>query len=748
MGINLRLASSPNGTKNTIPPVNSKNFVSDFGAVGDGQRATVNITVSSGSPTLTVVGATPFDPGTVAGKTISIWNGSSYKTGVVQASPAPTSNVVTLNSNIGFTVTNSSSEILWGTDNTNALTGPSGSWRAWAQTQTNPASPPVLYVPDGNFAYFSSSANGGALHYGVMNNAKVSGISGNAANCKLMQFGNGEMRFGTDPAIVANRGYNTTQSGGNSVRLASALAGATSGSVVSYNATSADGSRFDSRITVGRVCLLACFDMQGINDSFFGYPPNSFFFEWNVIAGYNSSTGAISFQNPLTQDYKSTFPRWGLENTQFGSDQGGPFTMWVAPDGYNNRVTLENMTIDCPRNQCAVHMRYVTLNNLVMNGPGIYPTQGDVYDINNCVYTQGLEVDKMTNEVTFNGTTLTNLQQQSASPNRMILNGGSVVQLETAKYTEANNVNFTGTARLVLGVSSYGSNRRTIINSCTNIAIVQRGGVQTDDLNGTNGTSPQQNASTFYSFTAGVIRFLKTQNDSTGGTPGNTGQQNLTRAFVPGTWVLFDDKYIDQVTDVYEDGTYCYVQFANTTSFPFTTVRLKDHPCPDLTVISSTGTAPELEDLNQMPARRPAYSFIKRAYDETLTTTGTAANPVLIGALNDTDAISINVTTAYSGGGSLSWKPTRFSNQFAVWRAGAQQLLDMTINAKIPGNRVYNGATQTWSGAQSGDSLPVLQAGDWLYGSFSSPPTLSASVAGQGLGPVITYTVKCDQGIT
>lgn len=251
----------------------TKNFVSDYGGVGDGQRATVNITVTSASSTLTV-GTAIFVVGDI-GKAISIWNGSDYKNGTISGFTSST--VVTLNGAVGFTATASSSDVLWGTDNSAAFRGVSGSWMAYAQTQTNPLDIPILQIPDGSYCADIGASN--PLHFNVLNSVKVSGLSGVAANCKLMNLANGEMRFGTDPAIKPNRGYNTTQSGGNSVRLATSSAGATTASVVSYSTTAADGSTFGSRITVGRVCLLAAYDMQGLNESFFGYPPNSFFFE-------------------------------------------------------------------------------------------------------------------------------------------------------------------------------------------------------------------------------------------------------------------------------------------------------------------------------------------------------------------------------------------------------------------------------------------------------------------------------------
>ena len=730
MPINLKTSSSANGTRNAPP--NSMNLVTDFGGVGDGQRVTLTATISSGTGAFSVgAGTGNFVTGDI-GKAISIWSGSNYYFGTI--SGRSSSDAITITPNISFAISAASTEILWGTDNTNALTGVSGSWRAWAQTQTNPASPPVLYIPDGNYAYRSSSSSGGALHYGVLNNVKVSGISGTAANCKLMQFNNNEMRFGTDVAIVANRGYNTTQSGGNSVRLATTSAGATTSSVVDYNVTSNDGATWGSRVVVGRVCLLAAYDMQGIYDSFFGYPPNSFFFEWNVISAYNSGTGAITFQNPLTQEYRSTYPRWGVENTQFGSDQGGPFTMWIAPDGYNNLVTLENITVDCPRNQCAVHMRYVTLNNVTMNGPGIYPTQADLVDINNCTYTQGLEVDKMTNQVTFNNTTLTNLQQQSASPNRMIINGGSIVQLETAKYTEANNVNFTSSAKVIFGVSAFGRTDRVILNGCTNIASIQRGGASTSDLGGTSGAGSVQDASDFYVFVSGVIKFLKTDNDSAGG----QGQQNLTRMFMPGTWISFDDKYIDQVTDVYEDGTYCYVEFANTTDWPFTPVgRLKAHPCPDLTVTGCTGTALELEDLNQAPARAPAYSYSKRTYTDNASGTTVKTQPFLIGRLV---TAKYNVTV----GGSVTFNQSQFNNWTTYKTDYSTYTFQPTIGCVNTGLRTINGGS-TATGSQGTDSIPDLTATGqiWMAGSSFSGPIFSAN----STNAVISVEFITDQGI-
>jgi hypothetical protein len=711
----------------------TKNLVSDFGAVGDAQRQTVNITVTSGSATLTV-GTAVFVVGDI-GKKISIWDGNNTKTGAT-ISGFTSSTVVTLNSNFSWNSTASSSDVLWGTDNTSAFTGASGSWRAFAQTQTDTGNPPILEIPDGSYYWIGSQAAGGTVHYNVLNNPTIRSQSGNPANCKLMQGNTGELRFGTDPMIAPNAGIDAPNGLANSVRLQTASAGASSVFVVSHGT-------YGSRVVVGRSVLIAAYDMQGLNNSFFGYPPNSYFYEHNKITAYNSGTGEVTLETPLTQEYKSTYPEWGDRTTIFGSDQGGPATMWIGPDGYGFTVTVEGVTIDSPHNQSGCAMRHVVLNNCVMNGPGLYPSVNDTFTATDCVYPQQLEVDKMTGTVTWNNCTLNRLQQQSASPNRMILNGGSIQILETAKYTEANNVAFTGTAKLSIGVTSYGRAERAVINNCADIATFTGGGATLDDL---DGTATGAAASTFFTFVGGVIKILKTENDSAGG----TGQQNFTRIFIPGTWISFDNKYLDRVSDVYEDGTYCYIQFANTTDWPFTPVsRLSAHPCPDFTMNSCTGTAPELEDWNAAPARRPLWSYSKRTYVAGASAaTPQTSRPYLLGRLVTGKFTPISLYT----GASLTYSQNQFNNwplRKTDYTTYSSSSLTGIINMKVGLNttRTLLDATAP-TGSQSGDTLTdYTSVGSvWFMGASNSYPVFSANVS-NGDTPTIVVEFITDQGI-
>jgi len=726
------------------------NLVSDFGAVGDGQRTTVNITVTSGSAVLTL-GTATFNAGTITGKTVSVWNGSNYNTGVVQASPTPTSTVVTLSNNFTWNATASSSDVLWGTDDTSAFKGTTGSWRAYARTQTDTGDPPILEIPDGNYLIdmgAGAGGIGGGMNVGVLNNLTVRGQSGVAANVKLMNFANGEVRLGHDVAVVHNRGlYNN---GARSARVLTGRRGDTT--ITLSNPTGLDdaSATYGSRIVVGRACLLTAFDLQAQDDSDYSYPPNPFYTEWNKVTAYNSGTGVITLETPLTQDYLATSPQWCPDDTSFasghvsGADHGGPFTIYIAPDGYNTTITLEDFTVDDPHNQTAVHVRYMVCNRLVMTGFGLYPTQNDIIEMNDCVYPNQLEVDKMTNQVTWNNCTLNRLQQQSASPNKMILNGGSITTLDTARYTEANNVAITS---VLIGVSGYGRTDRAILNNCTGITTLQRSGCSSDDLGGSSGPSAGTDASSFYEFNAGVMRFLRSRNDA-GAWASGTGQQNPTRMFTPGAWVFFDNKYLDQVTDVWDDGTYCYISWANTTDWPFTPVsRFQSHPCPDWTVTNSTGTAPQLEDFNAATNRAPIYSYSKRSIvaGASAATVNANYNALLLGKFVSE---KLNVITPYVAG-ALTFNDSQFKNRTYVQRSdwSSSTTFGSTINMAVAGERIIRSAT-TATGAQSGDSLEDMTTpGEVNFTGAAAAGTIFSANVTNGETPTITVEYIMDQGI-
>lgn len=690
-----------------------KNLVSDYSAVGDGQRAATTATISSGTGILTV-GESIFVAGDAVGsKSISIWSGSNYYNGTINGYTSATQIAIT--PNISFAIAGASTVIIWGTDNSTAFT----SWRTYAQSQTDLGDPPILEIPDGNYC-LKGGVNTNSMHYNVLNHFTVRGTSGVAANCGILQLSNNELRFGGFPPLSFNRGL--TNNGANSARLQTAVAGASTVALVDPTGLDSASATYGSRIVVGRACLLAAYDMQGFYEGTTGFPPNSFFYEWNKITAYDSGAGVVTLETPLTQTYKSTYPRWGSENTTANGDLGGPFTIWVAPAGFENTATLENFTV-YNESQSACHMRHVICNNLTMNGPGLYPTTCDTMTLTNCVYPTSLEVDKMVGTVTWNGSTINIIQQQSASPNRLILNGGTVNQLGTAKYTEVNNVAFAGAAKLLVGPSAHGRADRIILNGCTGLAAIQPTSADTGDLGA---------ATSFYSFNAGVMRFRKDSN-----TPG--GNASAARCFVPGTWLYFDGKYLDQVSDVYEDGTYCYVRWANTTDWPFTPVtKLTVHHCPDFTMTNCTGTALEIEDYNNATPRIPLYSYSRRTYTDGATGTTQKTLPVLYGRFVSWKG---TVTTP----GSVTWNTSEFDIYPCYKSDYTTYTFDPTVACANSGLRTVRAAT-TATGAQGSDNLPDLTSVGHIF--FKGDAAKSNSVfSANNTGAVIVVEYNMDHGI-
>ncbi len=223
---------------------------------------------------------------------------------------------------------------------------------------------------------------------------------------------------------------------------------------------------------------------------------------------------------------------------------------------------------------------------------------------------------------------------------------------------------------------------------------------------------------------------------------------------VPDNWVRFLNSSgltiaVAKVLDVTRDATNCYITTTLAGGFPTGAAFIKDHPCARFSGSNNTGCAEAIEWSLAPAQNKPIYSYVRRTYDKTLLTGSAAPAPISWGLMTATDAMSVDVTTPYTGvQGSLYFRPTQFANQVRVLRGGSIVTMDMRINVKAAGKRTYNGVTNTWGGAIDGnDILPAFQAGDWLVGAFISSPTLSANVSGESAGPVLVYEIKSDQGI-
>lgn len=572
-------------------------------------------------------------------------------------------------------------------------------------------------------------------------------------------------------------------------KFATVSAGATSVTLL----TPAEASRF----TVGKGATPSGIDTQGVIDGEFGFPSNNHFFDHVIVTAKDAGTGVVDFDRAIGDSYKSTWPQQGV-GSAFATPQGGPGMLFAMRPEWNATVVVKDLTInDSGQIVYTGKARNVTFQRVKFvgtYGPG--PSENEVVSLLSCVLTgNSVEVDKFVSTLIVDGCTGPNkLWFQSSATKLLTLTNTTMTFLSGTPRRAV--IDLCTIADMRPGANSYGASESVAITNSTVSAFSS--GSYNDTIAGLAMASGIIKAVKRLAVTAfadngsGFVRLTvaSTADVATGQTLSAsgvfvTGGQNtgyaitivdgthidlLTRAFsgttwtgsgnlvnlalrwaIPGRWINLlgtGGTYGNfQVVDIYDDATYTYVSTNLAGGWPTGTTSISPHPCSSWTASNNTGCPEIIEHSMSYAQNKPIFCYANRTYDKTLATNNTV-QPTVYGALTDTAAISVNVTTAYTGPtGTLTWRPTQFATQFRVLRSGTVTTMDFTINAKITGNRVYNGATQTWSGAQSGDVLPVLQAGDRLIGTHVSAPCLSTNVSADNAGPVIVYEVKANQGI-
>lgn len=678
------------------------------GAVGDGQRQTVNASITSGTKNLAVDTAI-FASGDV-GKAILLTAPSFFY--LTTISTFTDSTHVVLAANAPSTLSSVSTDILWGADNTTAFTN----FNTWAIAQSGLV---TLTCPAGRFC---TQMDNSRRPFRNIRSVKFQGAG--ITSTIISQLQSGQLYFGgSDPVVHKS----LTDAGGNSARIYTAYRGATSIRLKDIS--------YASRFAANRYIKLTGFDMQGLNASAFGYPPNPFFYEDAYVTSIASDI--LTLAAPLTNTYLDTWPNWN-SGSAGEADPGGPATIYAPDTSYNTEVELNDFTIDNPYYQSVAHGRRVVMNRVLNTGvAGIYPTQNGYFEANNVDWSGvDVEVDKINGEVVFNNCAFRILRFQSASPNVCTINGGTTQQLVgSPKRLIINGLTFTNTANLQLGPTSYGRTDEVQINDCIGINTFSYAAANMTGLHGGG-------ASATLPITNGIISFAKTQNN------GASGEQNQTRVFVPGTWLLGDNKFIFRVLDVYEDGTNVYIKTNLTGGWPLTFTFVQVHPAPIFTMRNCTGAATEVADYNGAPAGIPLYSYTKRTYIGGPTSaTHVATTPTIWGRLV---TAKFNVTTPYIAAGALTFNDGQFTQRPYIKLSdySGTNNFGATVNMKIAGSgpRIIPAASAP-TGGQTGDSLfDTSSTGQiWFYGVAQGFPIWSANVS-NGETPTVTVEYVTDQG--
>ncbi len=686
----------------------TKNLVSNYSAVADGQWSEQAFTLTAGTKLL----ASPvdlWDAGDV-GKQITVGGagGGSGPHFSTIFSVTDARNIVLADNGITTIPGGGRTKyiVAWGTSNDGALQD---------FKDENDGLTVTLDIDPGT--YFVSSGNFNGLFGGGENPTWVS----TPLNCTVNA--TGATICGNTYHLGAGQEFNIPNI---TARVASVNAGATSVAAL----TPAQASRF----TVGDWAL-----MTGASTQFGGYPTNHSFYDWVLISGVNTSTGVISFATtPLTFSYKATWPVYN-DGGGVSLDEGGAATLYAWSPDFNHTLVVNGLTI-AHDSQWAVCGLDIVLNDCVFEGTanaGPAPTQARSVMLNGCTgLTCAMEVDKYLKTLTLNDCNWSGIALQSDISN-LILDGTTVTDSVVGSAKNFVIRNGCDINSMQAG-AAYGVSE-TLVVSDSIISAFSAPGVQT--AGGDGSAAGVQND---FTMTAGVLFIPSEFYPFTG----------VCQFSVKGQYLFWEDLNIGNfggfnVLDVTQDGTGIYLHTDWTGSgggFPVRAffggkLYMRRHPAKSCTFTNVMGCA-EVVDLSGAPAGSPINSYTKRSY------TGSIAVGDYIALYGKIKRITIRVPTQYTG-------PTGTVNA-SVQFLGTVKMSDSSdvsfnpiINLKTAGTRSLDctgGYPAAWTGGQTGDTLPTVTEDWWLCGAHHMSMT---DVSGESSGgwPAFSIEIETDQGV-
>lgn len=512
------------------------------------------------------------------------------------------------------------------------------------------------------------------------------------------------------------------ESGGCSARIATVSAGSTTLTLLN--------SALNTRFTIGNYVMISGVDLQG-----FGYPTNPAIFEFAKVTNISGAT--ITLDRALTNSYKSTWPLYNAgDNT--GPDQGGPATVYAFFGTWDADIEISGLTISqSSSNQTYANVRSIVFRNVTVTGSVcLVPSQNYSWsEINVTGASCTTEVDKIVKNLTYSGGTYNTIQIQSSS-----VTYGTFTNVTITNALDGTPQFFSGSGNTfnawTLGSTGYGTTTTVSCSACA-IESISPGGVLDQGAPGNIGVNVA------YSMSGGVITVPKSV--------------GTMRWAVPGANLYWVGAYANEtsfrVIDISESGSNLLVQTSLAGGFPtlpLTSGKLyiNMHPAPQFTCAGCTGGAGL--PLASWPSAIPWFSY------STHTFTGTSGTSSVQGVSvwGNLTSLSINVTNAYVGAGSLTFNVATFNNWPVIDSTGAKVDYGPRVDAKTAGNRVITLSSVTGGQATdcSGAGTGCLTAPDAVRSWFpqGAGSSFSADVSGVCPGvncPSVTVTVTADQGV-
>ncbi|MBK3665339.1 hypothetical protein JJE66_29420 [Bradyrhizobium diazoefficiens] len=575
----------------------------------------------------------------------------------------------------------------------------------------------------------------------------------------------------------------------HSARLATVAAGSSKVQLLTPKQASA--------FTVGSYALITGFDLQGIWQAPYGYPSNPHWFEYVKVTSVDASAGTVTFAAPLKNTYKSTWPNYN-SGSQFEVDAGGPATLYALDPSWDTQVEYRGLTISQEKFQTYAVGRSVTYRDVKFTGYNCgVPTQNYLWQaINTDMSTCNMEVDKLITSMVLNGVTINQLKFQSSSTDLVTISS-SIIKTQMTGTPKKAVISDTKIADFRPGAFAYGRTDEVICTNCV-ISSFSPAGVFESGF----GSNPVQIS---YAMSNGVITFpngtavLGATNNGVGkvrltvvSTAGFASNDRVNVSSIGGTYeanggnkliLVIDSTHIDlpevsfvnayrsggviglyaprwavpgtnllwvgahgtgpifKVLDVTQDQNFTYIKTDFPGSFPAyagAKLAIRVHPAPKFTCSNCSGSTDAL-DLSNAPAGAPLYSYSKRTYSA-LTGTTPAPRVPLWGPLK---SAKFNVTTPYSGTGSLQFQLSQFNNWPMMSSQTTIANFGPGINMAVAGERTVTLTGVT--GMQSLDKIGVAPNPGTLLGPSNSGPTFSAATQSSAQ---ITVELMTDQRIS
>lgn len=565
----------------------------------------------------------------------------------------------------------------------------------------------------------------------------------------LLNFYGASITAGSGVVLVLNGGDGVCHNGiatgaqGCSARTATVSSGATSVTLLDVSLC--------SRFTTGRWVVMTGFAVQS-QASAYGYPPNFAFYDYVIITDKTNcaTTGQITFDRALTNDYKSTWPvnNGGIVGE---ADQGGAATLYALPFWWNSEAEYRGGTIDNTPNQTNGAGRKTTFRDFTWVGTACaYPTQTIDWIVigggwSNCQ----IEMDKIVVNATFQNTQVDLLHHQSPSPRYLTVTGTTMRKLVgTPRNITLSNSHITGTnpttERLQFG-SSFGSSSSFNCTNCVIDSTIDYGSAsESGTVTAGNWSISGQGGGPYTAtMTNGIITVPNAHGALTWGTPGSN--------FV---WSYggYETAYFFQILDVTQDATN---QYFTTNCVGVNTVcgaggglpvssgglNVLTHPMPKFNCTNCTSAVGGLIGAyGGGPVDAPLFSYVNYAADVTFPISSTDYVR-LWGTLG---TLTFTVTNPYAGAGALSFFPL---NQFSGPPQTKVRAPDGTLSSYVPkidlkvaGTRVVTSSGVTGGGGTDALTLPI-PAG-W-YGVLTAP-NISSHPAWAG---TLGVTMQTNQGV-